>query len=111
MGELSIGEELVEVLSDRVRSITDRIAAAERLADDDSPATMRALIRVAQNADLPDALASAVGASLGRICFRRSQDVDELVMADFSGPAYLGYDKEVARLLLLAPHVKMRRAV
>lgn len=111
MGELSIGEELAETLTDPARSLSDRIAFAERLSDDDNPATVRALIRVAQRVDVPDALASAVGATLGRICFRRAQDVDELVMADFSGSAYIGYDKEVARLLRLAPDVKMRRAV
>ena len=111
MGELSIGEELAETLTDLDRSLSDRIALAERLSDDDNPATIRALIRVAQRLDVPDALASSVGATLGRICFRRAQDVDELVMADFSGPSYLAYDMEVGRLQRLDPSVKMRRAV
>lgn len=111
MGELSIGEDLVDILTDPGRKLEDRVALAGRLSDEDNPAVLRALIRVAQRTDVPEALSSAVGASLGRICFRRAQDLDELVMADFNGPAYLGYDTEVARLLRLSPEVKMRRAI
>jgi hypothetical protein len=111
VGELSVGEDLTQQLTDSSRSLADRVGFAEGLADEESPAVVRALIRVAQNPDVPEALSSAVGASLGRICFRRAQDVDELVMADFTGAAYISYDMEIGRLQRLAPNVKMRRAV
>jgi hypothetical protein len=109
MAESSAAEAVIARVTDTNLSVENRIAILERLSDDDTPSVVRALIRVAQDPDLPEALASAAGASLARICFRRSQDVDELEMADFTGAAYMAYDAEIARLLRASPDAKMRR--
>ncbi len=99
------------ILLDPSQAVVARIAAARALASESQPAAIEALTRVAQQIDVPPELASEVGRSLGQLCFQRAQDVHDLDMAMFSGEADLAYDAEVARLLRLSPHVKMRRAV
>jgi hypothetical protein len=89
--------------------MAQRIELVQRLGEKDNDATMRALIRLAQQQDLPEALATSIGTSLGRLCFRRQQDVDDLEMADFSGPAYIGYDTEIAESLRQHPEATMSR--
>ncbi len=83
-------------------------AAARELGGADSPAALEALIELATRSDTPAAFAAAVGRSLGQICFRRSQDLDDLVVAGMSGDAYIEYDSEIARLQKVMPRRKMR---
>ena len=106
-----IDDRAFTVLLDPSQALVARIAAARGLASENHEAAIEALTRVAQQIDVPSELASEVGRSLGKLCFERAQDVHELDMAMFSGEADLAYDAEVARLLRLAPHVTMRRAV
>jgi hypothetical protein len=96
-------------LLDTSRVVTDRVAATNALADDDRPAVVEALTRVAQQIGVPADLAAEVGRTLGQLCFRRAQDVHSLDLAMFSDDAGDAYDKEIGRLQRLHPNVSMRR--
>lgn len=98
-------------LLDTSRDVADRVAAVQDLDNEDRPAAIEALIRVAQQIDVPPALATAAGRMLGKLCFKRARDVHELDLAMFSDEAGDAYDKEIGRLQRLQPNVKMRRAV
>jgi hypothetical protein len=65
-------------------------------------------IRAATRDDAPE-LARGAGETLAGICFRRSQDIDELLMANMSEAAYLCYDEAISRLLTAHPATRMRR--
>ena len=106
-----VGDRTLTILLDPSQDVRNRISAAHELAANGYPAAIEALTRVAQQIDVPPELAAEVGRSLGQLCFERAQDVHELDMAMFSEEADRAYDMEVGRLLRLAPHVKMRRAV
>jgi hypothetical protein len=97
-------------LLDTSNDVSDRVAAADALANDDRPAVIEALTRVAQQIDVPPELAEEVGRTLGQLCFKRAQDVHELDMAMFSDDAGDAYDREIGRLQRLNPDVKMRRS-
>jgi len=98
-------------LLDPSRDVADRVAAVQALEHDDQPAAIEALTRVAQQIDVPPALATAAGRMLGHLCFKRARDIHELDLAMFSDEAGDAYDGEVGRLQRLQPDVKMRRAV
>ena len=87
-----------------------RSRRAHALADDDRPAVIEALTRVAQQIDVPSGLAAEVGRTLGLLCFKRAQDVYDVDMAMFSDDAGDAYDREIGRLQRLNPNVTMRRA-
>jgi hypothetical protein len=70
---------------------------------------MHALIAVAQDESAPAALADEAGRSLARICARRRQDLDDLVMANMNEHAYLAYDREIARQQRADPSLRMER--
>jgi hypothetical protein len=71
---------------------------------------IQALVRVAQQLDVPPELGTAVGRTLGRLCFARARDVHELDMAMFSEEAGEAYDTEIGRLQRLHPDVVMHPA-
>jgi hypothetical protein len=100
----------IATLLDTSRSPADRLAAAAALRDDNRPAVIEALTRVAQQVDVPPALATQVGITLGHLCFARAQDVHELDLAMFSDNAADAYDREIGRLQREFPDVVMRRA-
>lgn len=111
MGEFDkANSDHVHTLMDRGSQLDDRVLAACRLGADDSVRARAALVAVAQMHDTPAPLASAIGRSLGQISFRRSEELDDLVIAEVSSDAYIAYDDELARLLAASPQVKMRRA-
>lgn len=83
--------------------------AVRELGGADSSTALEALIELATCSDAPPALAAAAGRSLAQICFRRSQDLDDLVAARMSGDAYVDYDSEIAQLQRMMPWSKMRR--
>ena len=110
MGKVAIAAGPFATLLDTSREVSERIAAASKLASDDSPAVIEALTRVAQQIGVPEDLAAAVGTTLGQLCFRRTRDVHELDLAMFSTEADRAYNSEIDRLLRLTPHVKMQRS-
>ncbi len=109
MGEYRDDEGLVRVALDGSRVLSDRISAVRELGGADSPTVLEALVELATCSDAPAAFAAAVGRSLGQICFRRSQGLDDLVVARMSGDAYIEYDSEIAQLQKMMPWSKMRR--
>jgi hypothetical protein len=109
MGEFEHdSDELIRCAMLRSRPLRDRVAAVRLLVNSDTDGAIDALATLATREEEPE-FAHAVGETLGEICFRRARDVDELVMADMTEGAYLGYDGAVARLLKAHPAVQMRR--
>lgn len=88
-----------------------RFEVIRRLAEDDAPQATAVLIRLAQAENLDSVVSTAAGRALAQICFRRGQDLDDLVLAEMTGDAYLAYDEEIARLQRLKPDVRMRRGI
>jgi hypothetical protein len=86
---------------------SDRVAAVRLLANSASDKAVDALVVLATRDEAPE-LAHAVGETLAGICFRRAQDIDDLLMADMSEGAYLGYDEAISRLLTAHPSTRMR---
>jgi len=97
------------ILLDPSRDVADRIAALADLGDASQMASIEALTRVAQQLDVPDELAEAVGRMLGQLCFGRGEDVHELDLAMFSDAAGDAYDQEIGRLQRLNPGTQMKR--
>jgi hypothetical protein len=62
-------DSVLATLLDPSRNVADRLAAVERLADDERLGSIEALTRVAQQVDVPAELATAVGRMLGQLCF------------------------------------------
>jgi hypothetical protein len=107
--ELRAGDAALTLL-DPANDVDLRLSAARALASSDDGGVLEALIRVAQQLNVPRDLADAVGRATAQIAFRRGVDVHELVLANFSTEADDAYDAEVARLQRESPQVKMRRA-
>jgi hypothetical protein len=101
--------ELIHAASNAGRSVPDRVQAAKALAARDSDEVVDALLRLSKDPSTPDAVGEAVGRSLGAICFRRAEDIDELDMAMMTEAADRAYDEEIGRLQRLDPMVTMRR--
>jgi hypothetical protein len=99
----------LSTLVDAHAALEKRVEAAAALADCDDSALTATLVQLAQDDDAPGALADAVGRTLAQICFRRSQDLDDLASANMTDAAFLGYDHEIARLQREHPHVRMSR--
>lgn len=98
-------------LLDTSQQLGDRVAAAKRLEHEENLAVIEALVRVAQQLDVPPELGEAAGRTLGRLCFARARDVHEVDLAMFSDEAGEAYDQEIGRLQRLHPEVIMRSAV
>jgi HEAT repeat protein len=112
MGETHRDDRVVasEAL-DNACSVGVRSSAIRELGNFETESAISALVRLATDDDLPAVLSPGAGRSLANICFRRAQDVDELVMAEMTAAAYEAYDAEIARLQRILPDRTMRRGI
>jgi len=89
-------ERDVNVLLDTSRPVHERLRAAESLGPVSNPTVTKVLLRLAASADSPVALQVAVGKAVARI-FIATGRVTEAPLQDLTGPAYEGFDEEIAR--------------
>jgi predicted hydrocarbon binding protein len=89
--------------------VEQRVSAARDLSMSDDLEAIRVLIAVAQEQSASEELAREAGRSLAKICARRRQDLDDLVMASMPEHAYMTYDREIARQQHEDPALKMER--
>jgi hypothetical protein len=85
----------LDVLNDEDAPTIERVIAAKHLARSDAIVVLDALLCVARDEQAPEWLAFAAGESIAAILMRRSVPTEAL-LADFTGPAYLGFDETVA---------------
>jgi hypothetical protein len=87
-------EKLIEEFRDGSASVSIRIAAAAALANRHEITAREALVEAATHL-LPDEIAAAAGRALAIIAIRENSTAS-MPLYDFSGTAYLAFDRAVA---------------
>lgn len=86
---------LTAAIRDPTRSIEDRTACIQQLEGSSEPERFGVVLKLATDQSLLSEVAREVGRAAARIAVAADRLVD-LPLSDFSGPAYLGYDEQVA---------------
>ena len=90
---------LVEQVTDRHAACDVRAKAATKLAKLDDAEVADVLLAIASRTDLPVEVATAAGASLGKVFFRLGRHPDNFAFRDLSDEAHMAFDATVAELL------------
>lgn len=90
-------DRLIGILQDRSEGIRLRLHAASELGATDAPDAIAALHRVAHDESEDGRVARKVGQALAAIYVRQKRILDA-PLAEFTGPAYLGFDEAASRL-------------
>ena len=85
-------QRLIEIFVDKTANPGHRAEAARRLAELDAPGALAALIQIARDHEVDNAVSRAAGAAVARLLIRRGE-LDQGPLEDFTGGAYLGYDE------------------
>jgi hypothetical protein len=83
------------IASDKTRPLAHRLAAAHALGTSDEDADLTVLFQLASS-DVEPELSTVAGQSAARVLLRQGRP-DDAPLHDFSGSAYVAFDKAVAR--------------
>jgi hypothetical protein len=86
----------IRILLNQSASREQRVRTARNLAEYGSDAGLTALREVAEDEATPTVVARAVGEAIAQILLRTNR-VNEIHLANFSGPAYFSFDEAVTR--------------
>lgn len=87
--------EELQILRDGSRGDTERVTAAQRLSECDDPQALVGLLEACSDELLPAHVADAAGVAVATILLGQGS-IDRARLVDFTGPAYLGFDRTVS---------------
>lgn len=90
---------LADAIRDASLSATERVLCVKRIEGADATERLALLVELARDCSLPPDVGAEVGRAVARTVILLER-VDDVPLADFSSPAYLGYDEQVSEYLI-----------
>lgn len=92
----------IQLMRDRHAPAAERLALLGALRPGDLVVVREALLQIAKDPDESPEIACIAGGRLARL-HGSGAVISDLVLADFTEPAYLGFDEQMAEILTAPP--------